>query len=528
MEQRFVRSLLKPVAYPEPTGSVELIQTHVSYIFLTDGFAYKVKKPVDFGFLNFSTLDRRRFYCDEEVRLNRRLCPAIYLGVVEVRETAPGGAAFFGDGRIIDYAVKMKRLPAERMLDRLLAEGRIGEGEIRAIARTVADFHRQAERSPEIDSGGTLETVRANWTENFQQARDFRGITLSKQDFRCITEWVERFLAENAALFSERIAGGFICDGDGDLHMENICLGEAGDICIFDCIEFNTRFRYGDTAADIAFLLMDLDFSGKADFGAAFLDEYVRATGDEGIVQVVDFYKVYRAYVRGKVESLRLFDRQIPGDEREQARERASRYFRLARGYVLRRSLPLSLIMTCGLTGSGKSFAARELAFELGLEIAASDMIRKKLAGIPPSTRCIEGYGEGLYAAGLTARTYRELLRRAEESLAAGRSIIIDATFRHAADRRPFRELAGRFGVSLYIIHTICPEELVRARLAARQENPDEPSDGRWEVHLLQQHDFEPPGSDEGNLVTIDSSNRANIIADELLAGMGIPLCGRD
>lgn len=526
MEQRFLRSLLKPAAYPESTSAVELVQTHISYIFLTDGYAYKVKKPVDFGFLNFSTLDRRRFYCDEEVRLNRRLCPSLYLGVVELRETASGGAAFSGEGRIVDYAVKMRRLPADRMLDRLLAAGKVGNNEVRTLARAVADFHLHAERNDEIASFGSPEAIRGNWEENFSQTRIFCGTTISGRDFLSIEQWVERFMKEHAPLFAERVAGGFIRDGDGDLHLENISLGEDGSICIFDCIEFNARFRYGDTAADIAFLLMDFDASGRPDLAALLLDEYIRATGDGEIGRIVDFYKVYRAYVRGKVESLLFADRQIPEPERIAARERAARYFRLARGYIFRRGLPPALILTCGPSGSGKSFAAREIALELGLEIISSDVVRKELVGLSTRTRRGEGYGEGIYAPAATARTYAELLKRAEERLAAGTGVVVDATFRHAGDRLPFRTLASRHDARFVIVHATCAEDLVRRRLAARGADPAEPSDGRWEIYQRQRRDFEPPAAGEGELVTIDTSRSVAEIADTFLETMGILPCG--
>ncbi|CAG0995422.1 hypothetical protein GEOBC_02615 [Geobacteraceae bacterium] len=521
MEQRFVRSLLKPSVYPDPTVSVELVQTHVSYIFLTDRFAYKIKKPVNFGFLNFSTLDRRRFYCNEEVRLNRRLCPDIYLDVVEVRET-PGGAGFSGDGRIIDYAVKMKRLPAERMLDRLLKLGKVSVDEIRAIARVIGKFHRRAERSDEIDRYGEIETIRTNWEENFQQTCQFAGDTLSGRDLRFIEGWVDRFIRDNAETFARRVAGGFIRDCDGDIHMENICLNDDGGICIFDCIEFNTRFRYGDTAADIAFLLMDFDMNRRGDFCGPFIEEYVQATGDDGITEVLDFYKVYRAYIRGKVESMRLLDPQIPLADKEAARERARRYFRLARGYIARRTLPPSLILTCGLTGTGKSFVARELAFDLGLEIVSSDVVRKELAGLLPTEHRRDRYGEGIYAITVTARTYDTLLERAETALAAGQSIIVDATFRSRTDRDIFRQMAVRHAARFHLIHANCPEGTAQQRLEIRKNQTNEPSDGRWEIYLRQKEEFHFPTDDEAGLIRIDTSKPVAELLDTLLGTMEI------
>ncbi len=525
MEQRFLRSLLKPSVYPDQTTSVELVQTHVSYIFLTDRFAYKIKKPVDFGFLNFSTIDRRRFYCNEEVRLNSRLCPGTYLDVVEVRET-PDGAGFSGQGKIIDYAVRMKRLPAERMLDRLLAEGKVFENEIRAIARTIATFHLHAEQGPEINSYGAIETIRANWEENFRQAGQFTDKTISSHALTSMEKWVDGFIRANEDTFNGRIAGGFIRDCDGDIHMENINLGMDGNICIFDCIEFNARFRYSDTAADIAFLLMDLDINRRADLCAPFIEEYVDVTGDHGVTEVLDFYKIYRAFIRGKVESLRLLDLQISATDKEAAGERARNYFRLARGYIARKGLPPSLILTCGLTGTGKSFIGRELAFYLGVEIISSDVVRKELSGVAPTEHRHVRYGEGIYSDAVTARTYGALLESAEASLAAGRSVIIDATFRNRSDRDAFRNLAERRAARFYLIHTTCPEETTRQRLEARETQGRDVSDGRWEIYLLQKGEFVPPDGHETGLIELDTTKPLDESVDSLLDAMEIPTCG--
>lgn len=519
MEQRRINSLLSVTAYPEPTGSVSLIQTHVSWIFVTDRFVYKIKKPVDFGFLNFTTLDRRRFYCEEEVRLNRRLCPDIYLGVADLRET-PDGVRFGGEGKVVDYAVRMKRLPEERMLHRLLDEGKVTDENIREIARTIALFHLTAERGEEIDRCGEIDAITRNWNENFSQGAAFIGITASEGDFHLIREWVTSFIAEHRALFASRVAGGFIRDCDGDIHSENICLAER--VYIFDCIEFNNRFRYSDTAADIAFLLMDLDYHRAGRFAQLFLDEYISVTGDSRVVELLDFYKTYRAFVRGKVESFRLRDPAIPDAEKEAARERAGRYFRLARGYVLRRRLPPALIITCGLTGSGKSVIASELSFELGLEVCRSDVLRKELAGIPISERRLESYDTGLYSPSFTRATYAELLRRGEEALKSGRGIIIDASFRRNADRRLFRALADRFSAPFFIVHTTCPEDVIRERLDARMARADEPSDGRWEIFQRQREEFEPLDGDREDEIIVDTTGEIRATMDKILKLLGI------
>ncbi|MBC8017349.1 MAG: kinase, partial [Verrucomicrobia bacterium] len=381
MIRSILKSLLKTDAYPEEVTAVELIQTHVSYIFLTDRQAYKIKKPVDFGFLNFSTIDRRRFYCNEEVRLNRRLCPDIYEGVVELRET-PQGAAFHGIGAILDYAVKMKRLPADRMLDKLVADGDITAATMREISRIIAEFHRSAPTSATIADHGRPERIMYNWQENFDQMVPFEDTTLPADEREFIRSWVTRFAAEHENVFQQRVDDGFIRECDGDIHLENICL-DNGAIHIFDCIEFNDRFRCCDTSADIAFLLMDLDFHGRHDLADDVIDEYVSVSGDAGVVALIDFYKIYRAFVRGKVESFRLNDSAIQQEEQTLAKNRAIRYFRLARGYIERRRLKPTLFITCGLMGTGKSTLTSQLAFELGVASCNSDVVRKQMAGIP-------------------------------------------------------------------------------------------------------------------------------------------------
>jgi len=519
MEQRILQSLLKPSAYPEPTTSVHLVQTHVSFIFITDTHVYKIKKPVDFGFLNFSTLDRRRFYCDEEVRLNRRLCPDIYLGAVEVRELS-GNAMIDGAGAIVDYAVKMKRLPEEKMLDRLLRKGEVTADDVRRIARTIAEFHLSAERNEEIDWYGSMECIRRNWDENFLQSAEFLSVTLGDQDLHIIREWVEAFLADKERLFADRVSRGYIRDCDGDIHMENICLADR--VWIFDCIEFNKRFRYSDTAADIAFLLVDFDLLGRPDFSAMFLGEYSAATGDTTLGEVLDFYKVYRAFIRGKVESFRLHDPDIPEPEKEAARERAVRYFRLSRGYVIRHRLPPTLFITCGLMGSGKSTIAASLALELGLQRLSSDQVRKEIAGVPEYSRVLTPYGTGIYSPESTSATYGELLSRTEKLLSSGESVIVDASFRSREERDKFRLLADSLSLPIWIIRTTTPEEELKDRLDRRVSAPREASDGRWELFQRHKEEFGPIGSDEPRQISLDTTLPLHDSIDTILNVLGL------
>lgn len=505
MIRSILKSLQKPEAYPEPTTKVELVQTHVSWIFLTDNHAYKIKKPVDFGFLNFSTIDRRRFYCNEEVKYNSRLCPGIYEGVVELRE-APGGAAFQGDGPVIDYAVKMKRLPAERMLDRLVESNAVQASHLSEVARVIADFHRSAPTSAAVAEYGHLDRILFNWQENFDQTTSFEATTLSASEREYIRAWVISFAANHSEIFSKRVANGFIRECDGDIHLENICLTDDS-VYIFDCIEFNERFRCCDTAADVAFLLMDLDFHGRHDLSETVVASYLETSGDAGMISLIDFYKVYRAFVRGKIESFHMLDSGIDPQGQAVAKSKAIRYFRLARGYIERTRLQPTLFITCGLMGSGKSGLADQLAFELGISSFKSDVIRKQLAGLSPDTACTAAFGEGLYTEERTAETYHALYRLAAAELAAHRSVIIDASFLFKKDRLDCAALAERYNARYVILFVHCGEAENRRRLVERSASGRTVSDGRAELLVNQRLSFEVPRDEKGLQINVHTSS---------------------
>ena len=503
MTPNILKSLMQPAAYPVPTGMVELVQTHVSWIFLTETHAFKLKKPVNFGFLDFSTVDLRRFYCNEELRLNRRLCPDIYEAVVELRESPPG-AAFHGSGAIIDYAVMMKRLPAEHMLDRLVECGEATFSDMRNMADVIGKFHAEAISTPYISDFGSLESILFNWRENFGQLIPFGTTTLPAADREAINSWVMAFAETNRDLFNRRVTQGFIRECDGDLHLENICLVD-GKLYIFDCIEFNERFRYCDTAADIAFLLMDLDFRNRRDLSDVVKSSYRMSSGDSELSELIDFYKVYRAVVRGKVESFRLNDSGISPEDHESARRRAIRYFRLARGYIERLGLRPTLFITCGTMGCGKSTLAEQLAFELGIKIYSSDFIRKEIAGVPLEAALQEFYGQGLYSESISENTYGELERLAECELAAGNSVIVDASFRNAAKRAQFDGLAVRRHTGFVILLVSCDDGEQKNRLAERSAGGHSVSDGRIDLLDLQKADFDYPSEMEGRIIAIRS-----------------------
>lgn len=515
MDAALLDCLLDPACYPEPTGSVEHLQTHISHIFLTDQYAYKIKKPVDFGFLDFTTLEKRRFYCYEELRLNRRLSPDIYLGVVALRRRPDGSCLIDGDGPVVEYAVQMRRLPQERIMARLLERGMVGPEEIEAVARTVADFHATAARGGGIERFGSVEAIRASWHENLQQTVPYIGRTLSGPQYAAIDLQSQQFLDRQAPLLEQRLREGFIRECDGDLHCENICLD--GAVHIFDCIEFNEAFRCCDTAADVAFLAMDIENHGRRDLAELFVRTYGGLSGDLGLSQVLPLYLANRAFVRGKVESFRLDDPLIQDEEKQRAAERAARFFRLCHGYLMRPRLPLTMVLTCGPTGCGKSAIAAELAFQLGIEYVSSDVERKRLAGVASTVR-----DAPIYTDAWNTSTYRHLFERAEACLNRQASVIVDATFRSREERARFLELAAAAGACAAILYPRCSAELIRRRLQERQQRGTDVSDGTWEVYQQQIARFEPPGEDEACLLRPDAALPVHDATETVVRGLGL------
>jgi len=330
VQKQVVEALMKPEAYDEETGKIELIQTHISFVFLTRNFVYKVKKAVNFGFLDFTTLEKRRFFCEKELELNRRLCGDMYLEVVSINRS--NIIKIKGEGETVEYAVKMKRMPQERMMSRLLEEKKVDSGLIDRIAKIIAEFHSKAETNRKISEFGSLAIIETNWKENFDQTQEFVGKTISMKDFKLISERIEDFMKNNVPFLEKRMAEGRVRDCHGDIHSGNIFIADR--IYIFDAIEFNERFRYSDVASDVAFLAMDLDFKGRTDLSNFFFERYVEYSGDHELMRILPFYKCYRAYVRGKVVSFKLKDPSINREEKKVARKEAKTYFKLATTYA--------------------------------------------------------------------------------------------------------------------------------------------------------------------------------------------------
>ena len=304
-----IKDLLNPSSLPDRTKEVSLVQTHISLVLVMDEFVYKIKKPVNFGFLDFSTLAKREYYCHQELRLNQRLSRDIYLDVLPVTYDGKRYRIGKGRGQILEYAVKMRKIPDEVVMKSLFYRGKLREENLREIAHLLAEFHKKAHRSREIDLFGKPDKVKINTDENFRQTEKYIHKTIQEEDFHILKQWTEDFYGGNRALFGDRIVMGKIRDCHGDLHMEHVCLTKP--ICIIDCIEFNDRFRYSDTISDIAFLLMDLEYHEGRGLAERLWDYYSVETGEKDADHLLTFYKVYRAYVRGKVNSFQFDDENL-------------------------------------------------------------------------------------------------------------------------------------------------------------------------------------------------------------------------
>ncbi|MDX9709033.1 MAG: AAA family ATPase [Trichloromonas sp.] len=513
------QAMLKSAFYPGESGPVDFHETHISRLYFTHGHVYKVKKPVNFQFLDFTTLENRHFYCNEELRLNQRLCSDTYLDVLEIRREGDSFRLGAGSGEIVDYLLRMKRLPEGRMLSHLLAAGDPSlPGEMERLGRHLAHWHR-AQPPVGGDENADLERIRRNGEENLRQSAPLVGSLLTINAQNLMRTQVEHFLTEQAPLLRRRQAAGQVIDGHGDLHAEHICLTDP--IRIYDCIEFNDRFRLGDRLADLAFLLMDLDYRGRRDLSADLLQAYDETWGtDSDAPRLLCFYKSYRAWVRGKVLGFLAQDPEADAATRADAIARGRRYFSLALGYLC----PPGLVLTCGLMGTGKSVLAAELATALGAVHLRSDELRKELAGLSPLSRELSAFGEGLYQREATERTYRALADRTETHLAGGHTVIVDASFAEKNRRDHFRDLARRRRLPLTILWMDCPEELLLERLRHRRSDA---SDGRPELLEKQKEIFQSPLG-ESRVLPVDTRDEVAYNVQRILCHLADPYSLRE
>ena len=470
--------LRRPDSYPELPAAVEIKQTHISIVAITPTHAYKVKKPLDLGFLDFSTIEKRRAACEAEVRLNRRLTQDVYLNVVPISRRE--GALCFGDkGEVIEYAVKMRRLPDEGFLTWRLSRNAVTPADLGRVAAKLSGFYRTQQPSSAIAEWGRKDRLCVSTEENFAQTEQFVGTLISRPAFEAIRYFTELFYQRHASLLERRCAEGRILDCHGDLRSEHVHFSDA-QINIFDCIEFNDRLRYIDVASDAAFLAMDLDFRRRPDLATRFLDDVARALDDAELLALADFYKCYRAYVRGKVSAIKTGESEVPAAEREESREQAGKFFCLALRYAIAGSEPMVLAVT-GRVGTGKSSLAQMLGRALGAEVFSSDRIRKELGNVDPHTRGNAAARAQLYSSTMTDRTYDALVNSAMARSRSDRIAILDATFGKSAQRQMLRERLAPAGIRYRMIELRAADELIKTRLRQRDASTTEISDARLE-----------------------------------------------
>jgi hypothetical protein len=465
------------------TEGTELVETHISWVFLRERDVFKIKKPVDFGFLDQTTLERRKRLCEAELVLNRRLAPDVYLDLVPVvREDGVHRLGGDGerDGEIVDWAVHMVRLRDAERADVRLRAGTLGPAEIDRLAETIARFHESARRDDEVSRYGAAGVVAANVAENFAQTEATIAAFLTAGELESVRSYQEQFLAREHARLADRVASGRIVEGHGDLRLEHVYLGDG--VRVIDCIEFNERFRHGDVAADVAFLAMDLASQGRADLAERFLGSYAKASNDFDLYPLADFYESYRAFVRGKIASFAFADPEATSETRDRALRQGRRYFALAVAATQKPLLAPRVVAIGGIIGSGKSTLAEALRDALGAPIVESDRTRKSMLGVAPTHRVYAGAWSEAYGPDFTERVYAEVLRRADAVLASGRTVIIDASFRTVAMRAAAKDLATKRGLPFTFLECKVPHDVARARLAARAKDTNAVSDGRLEI----------------------------------------------
>ena len=468
-------------AYPHATGKIEVVETHISWIFLTESFAYKVKKPLDLGFLDFSTLEKRRHFCKEELRLNRRLCPELYLSVVAVTQS---GESFFidGEGEIVDYAVKMVRFDRTMELDRMLGAGMLNAKHVDILSSLIAGFHQGIPGVKAETGFGHPDNLIKPMLANFTHTEPTASSRVEASRLESVKRWTLEEHKRLNPLFLERQRGGFIRQCHGDMHTGNMVWWK-NRIFIFDCIEFNDNLSIIDVISDLAFLFMDLEHAGYPAFAWRLLNSYLVETGDYGALPLLRFYAVYRAMVRAKVTAIRYTQTRDEIDRERILQEHLS-YLQMAEHYS-HKPKPL-LILTSGVSGSGKTTLSRDIAETLKAVHIRSDIERKRLAGLKALERSDKAADDSLYTEEKSRLTYNRLLEVATLCIQEGLRVIVDATFLTAETRKLFLEAGRQLNCECRILHFHAQREVLVERVEKRYMMGNDASEADIAVLLSQ------------------------------------------
>lgn len=505
MSQSLINALQHPALFDHPVARFEVIETHISWVLLTGEFAYKIKKPVDFGFLDFSTLEKREYFCHEEMRLNQRLAPRLYLEVVPIGGT-PDAPELGANTEVFEYAVKMRQFEESARLDHLLANQKLTAAHIDQLADELAAFHQEVAVADSKDKFGDADLVYHFVDENFLQIRPLLEVGENRRQraqLDDIEHWCRQSIDALKETINQRKREGFVRECHGDAHLANMVLLDE-DVVLFDCLEFNPALRWIDVISELAFAIMDLDDRGRSDFGSRLLDRYLQRTGDYAGLKLLRFYQVYRACVRAKVAALRLL--QSGGDAaHESGWEEFCGYLDLAESYTH----PTQPVVVCchGVSGSGKTTVSQQLLENLPLIRIRSDVERKRLFGLSLEAKTPGSDKGTVYGAEATRRTFARLEKLARGIVEAGFGVIVDATFLRRMERQQFASLAREYEVPFRLMEISAPEDVLRERVRKRASDSNDASEAGLEV-LLHQLDFREPLSAEEarNAVSVDTA----------------------
>lgn len=472
-----IAAMMEPAFYPKPPVEVTHKETHISHLFFVGDLVYKVKKAIRFSFLDYSTLAKRRHYLQEELRLNRRLAPSVYLGVLPIA-LDEAGWRLGGWTEPAEYTLVMRRLPEKRMMPFLLDTGQVTREMMHELATLLAGFHSTAERVRGIDPNQYLSSLERQWHENLADLEPYLERRADREALQAIKNSGGEFFQAHKNLLMRRAIEGWVRDVHGDLHAEHICFAPEG-IQIFDCVEFNTRLRRCDLASEIAFLSMDLSARGGESVREPLIARYRQLVPDPDLPTLLPFFECYRALVRAKVHALRL----------GRWNDETARYLGFAQRFAWERYKPFVVIIS-GFSGSGKSTLARALGERLGMPVSNSDVVRKKLAG--KTGRRLVPLNDDIYSPAFTEKTYAKIARDAEKKIILGQGAILDATFNRASQREKVVQLAAKHKVPLLLIHCSADEATTERRLRLREAQGTDVSDGRWEIYVAQKAAHEP------------------------------------